>query len=193
MRVILIAAVTEDGFIARAASENSFDWTSREDHAFFVSKTKEIGTMIMGRRTFETIGKPLPGRRLIVLTHRPHPDPLHCMERGGAVRAEVTPPRSGGVGGGNDGTVEFTSEETRALLARLEKEGVASVAVCGGAEVYARFLNDGLVDEAFLTVEPVHFGAGVPLAPGFDLGRLALVSQEPLGPATLKHYKVVSS
>lgn len=166
MIVLLLAATSTDGFIAQAEGQSSFDWTSKEDKAFFVAKTKEIGTVIMGRKTFETFGKPLKGRRLIVMT-----------------RSRISPPSQ----------VEFTSESPRDLLARLEREGVTGVVIAGGAEIYARFLNDGLVNDVLLTVEPVTFGSGTLLAPGFDLTRLELVSEEPLGPATLKRYKLLSS
>ncbi len=165
MNVVLIAAVSADGFIAADPAQSSLEWTSKEDKAFFVSKTKELGTMVMGRKTFETIGRALPDRRMIVLTRQPG-------ER--AVEG-----------------VEFTSEAPRALLERLKREGVPSVAVCGGGEVYAQFLREGLVDEAYVTVEPVLFGAGTPLAP--DCGPLWLerLSAEPLGPALLCRYRVM--
>lgn len=165
MTVILLAAVSQDGFIAAAEGQNSFEWTSKEDKAFFVAKTKEIGTMVMGWNTFKTIGKGLKGRRMLVLTQTP----------------ETAPAVDG---------VEFVAAAPAELIVRLAKEGVERVAICGGANVYAQFLNAGLVDEAFLTVEPVTFGSGTPLAPGFDLKRLELVSEEPLGPATLKRYRV---
>lgn len=165
MTVILLAAVSTDGFIAAAEGQNSFDWTSKEDKAFFVSKTKEIGTIVMGWNTFKTIGKGLKGRRMIVLTQTP----------------DAVAPVEG---------VEFVSAAPADLVARLAAEGVERVAICGGAYVYAQFLNGGLVNEAFLTVEPVTFGSGTLLAPGFDLNRLELVSEEPLGPATLKRYRV---
>lgn len=169
MIVTLIAAISADGKIAERAGQSSLDWTSREDLRFFVSKTKEIGTLVMGRKTFETIGKPLPGRRTIVLSR--------------------------GVGkwgsGGGDGTVEWAGESPAELVARLEGEGVAALAVCGGATVYAQFLRAGLVNELFLTVEPVLFGGGVPLAE--DIGRvnLSLVESSTLGSSSvLLHYKI---
>ena len=70
MKIILIAAISADGKIAQSANQSSLDWTSKEDTAFFVAKTKEAGVVVMGSRTFETIGKPLKGRRLIVLSEQ---------------------------------------------------------------------------------------------------------------------------
>jgi dihydrofolate reductase len=176
MIVTLIAAVSADGKIARDAGQSSLDWTSREDKRFFMEKTKQIGTVVMGRSTFETIGKPLPGRRTVVLSRKGH---------------EATGLRPGGA---EAGTVEFTDEPLAELVARLEREGATGLAVCGGATVYSQFLKAGLVDELFLTVEPMLFGTGVPLVS--DVGRinLALVSSAALGPSSvLLHYRIEHS
>lgn len=40
-----------------------------EDLKRFSILTKESGTVIMGRKTYESIGKPLPGRKNIVITN----------------------------------------------------------------------------------------------------------------------------
>lgn len=160
MIVTLIAAVSADGKIAQSADQLSLEWTSKEDTRFFVEKTKEIGTLVMGRKTFETIGKALPGRRTIVMSSTE----------------------------GSAEGVEWTSDPVVDLVARLESEGVAGLAVCGGATVYSQFLAAGLVDELFLTVEPVLFGDGVPLASGIGRIDLKLVESRPLGPGVLLHF-----
>ncbi|WP_066299676.1 dihydrofolate reductase [Bacillus sp. FJAT-29937] len=49
--------------------ENQLPWHLPNDLAFF-KKTTMGKTMIMGRNTFESIGKPLPGRKSIVLTRQ---------------------------------------------------------------------------------------------------------------------------
>lgn len=56
---------------------NTIPWQIPEEMAHF--KTTTMGhTLIMGRKTYESIGGPLPGRRNIVVTadlsFRPHPD-----------------------------------------------------------------------------------------------------------------------
>lgn len=170
MIVSLIAAVSADGKIAQRSGQSSLDWTSKEDTQFFVSKTKEIGTVVMGNTTWLTFGKPLKGRRLVVLTR----------DIGG-----VPAPRIEGV--------EFVNEPVTDLVARLEREGVTALAVCGGANVYAQFLQAGLVNELYLTVEPVLFGDGVPLAAGIDRINMELVESTMLGAASvLLHYRVAS-
>lgn len=63
-RITLIAAVARNGVIGR---DNDLIWRLRGDLRRFRSLT--LGKpLLMGRKTFASIGKPLPGRRTIVLT-----------------------------------------------------------------------------------------------------------------------------
>ena len=85
--------------------------------------------------------------------------------------------------------VEFTSESPRDLVARLERDGHKTLALAGGGTIYAQFLKEGLVDELFLTIEPVLFGNGVPLCDGIERINLRLVETKPMGDqAVLLHY-----
>lgn len=53
---------------------NRIPWHLPEDFRWFKATTMG-GTLVMGRRTFESIGRPLPGRRTVVLSrsHWQHP------------------------------------------------------------------------------------------------------------------------
>lgn len=62
--ISLIVAVAENGVIGK---NNQLPWHLPADLAFFKKVTKGH-TVIMGRKTAESIGKPLPGRRNIVIT-----------------------------------------------------------------------------------------------------------------------------
>lgn len=62
-----IAAMSENRVIG---NQGKIPWHLPEDFRWFKHKTMG-GTLIMGRKTFESIGKPLPGRKTLVLTHRP--------------------------------------------------------------------------------------------------------------------------
>ena len=70
-RIYLVAAVAANGVIGR---QGRLPWHLPEDLKHF--KRLTLGhPIIMGRRTYESIGKPLPGRRNIVLTrHATGPD-----------------------------------------------------------------------------------------------------------------------
>lgn len=64
MKLTLIAAYAEGRVIGNGPD---IPWHSREDFAHFKATT--LGhTLVMGRRTHESIGRPLPGRRTIVIT-----------------------------------------------------------------------------------------------------------------------------
>ena len=66
MRIALIAAVARNGVIGRGGS---LPWRIPADLHYFKATT--MGKpMIMGRRTFQSIGKALPGRASIVVTRR---------------------------------------------------------------------------------------------------------------------------
>jgi dihydrofolate reductase len=65
LRKIIIAAVAKNGVIGRSNGE--MPWHSKVEFQHF--KTTTIGfPIIMGRKTFESLGNPLKGRLNIVLT-----------------------------------------------------------------------------------------------------------------------------
>jgi len=165
MKVTLIAAMSADGFIAQTPDQRSLEWTSREDTNFFVAKTRELGAVVMGRGTYETIGRPLAGRLTVVMTSR-------------LDSARNLP-----------GALEFTSDTPAAIVEKLAARGFGGVALAGGARVYGAFLRAGLVDELYLTVEPVLFGGGMRLAEGIGRMNMTLIETRMLGASTvLLHY-----
>ncbi len=165
MKVFIIAAQSSDGFIARSTHELA-DWTSSEDKKLFVRLTKAAGVMVMGKTTFQTIRRALPGRRTIVYTH--HPELITAVG------------------------VETTSETPQHLVHRLAAEGVRELAVCGGSAIYTQFMKAGVVDELYLTVEPVVFGSGIPLFSELVPDTLKLLGSEHLSEdVVLNHYTVL--
>lgn len=64
MRVVLVAAVADNGVIGNGPD---IPWTVPGEQAEFKALTMGH-TLLMGRSTFESIGRPLPGRTTIVLT-----------------------------------------------------------------------------------------------------------------------------
>lgn len=66
-RVTLIVARARNGVIGR---DNAMPWRIVGEQAFF--KRVTMGhPIIMGRKTWESIGRPLPGRRSIVVSRNP--------------------------------------------------------------------------------------------------------------------------
>jgi dihydrofolate reductase len=72
MKLTIVVARARNGVIGR---DNALPWHLPEDLRHFKATT--IGhPIIMGRHTFESIGRALPGRRTIVVTR--NPDWSHC-------------------------------------------------------------------------------------------------------------------
>ena len=65
MKKIIIAAVAKNGVIGRSSGE--MPWYSKEEFLHFKKMTQGF-LVIMGRKTFESLGKPLTKRLNLVLT-----------------------------------------------------------------------------------------------------------------------------
>lgn len=66
-QLIIIAAMARNGVIGK---DNTLPWHLPGDMAFF-KKTTTGHTIVMGRKNYEDIGRPLPNRRNIVLSRDP--------------------------------------------------------------------------------------------------------------------------
>jgi dihydrofolate reductase len=65
--VVLVAAYADNGVIG---ADGDIPWRIPEDFAHFKATT--LGhTLVMGRTTYDSIGRPLPGRTTIVITRDP--------------------------------------------------------------------------------------------------------------------------
>jgi len=63
-RIVLVAAVADNGVIG---VDGDIPWHHPEDFAHFKAET--LGhTLVMGRATYDSIGRPLPGRTTVVVT-----------------------------------------------------------------------------------------------------------------------------
>ncbi len=165
----LIVASSKDGYISPADGVElpSTKWTSKEDYQFFTEKTQEIGVMIMGRATYETIGHPLPRRLIIVLTSDSEKQSELARRK---LKMDYLP-----------NNLRFTSKSPQEVLAALANEGYEQVALCGGASLYQLFTDEDLVDEMFITIEPIEFGDGIKLFKDNKVfGNFQLVKEIPL-------------
>ena len=151
----IIAAISADGFIGQQKELPSFAWTSGADKQFFIDRTKEARVVIMGSKTFATIGKPLKDRLVVVYSSQ-----SKKYDQPG---------------------IETTALPPRELLISLEKRGYTEVAICGGSSIYSLFLASGLVTTLYLTIEPRLFGTGIPLFTETINLPLTLVSSSPIG------------
>ncbi|HEY0590801.1 MAG TPA: dihydrofolate reductase [Thermoanaerobaculia bacterium] len=107
MSVTLIAAIARNRVIGK---DGDLPWRLPADMKHF--KRTTVGhPLIMGRRTFESFGRPLPDRTNIVVTRRPHYRP--------------------------EGAVVAASLDAAMKLARAEDE---EIFIGGGEEVFRHFL-----------------------------------------------------
>jgi dihydrofolate reductase len=120
--IVLVAAVAENGVIGR---DNTLPWRIKSDLQYFKSIT--MGRpVVMGRKTFESIGKPLPGRTNIVITRD----------------KEFSAP---GI------SVAHDIDEALALARSDAKaRGAGEIAVIGGTEIFKQTLP--LADKLALTI-----------------------------------------
>ena len=72
--ISIIVAMDQNGLIGSDNSKNGIPWSNKEDLQHFKETT--VGqTILMGRTTYEKIGKPLPNRKTIVLSSMTMDDP----------------------------------------------------------------------------------------------------------------------
>lgn len=160
MTLIMYAAVSIDGIAALDSKTGIERYGSREDHDFFLAGAKSCDAVIMGKNTaasFKVYGVPN-----FVLTH--DSDLLQAQEAAGAEASQAQDAR---------GTNErpqtnergfervYLCGQPQEICANLEARGIHKAALLGGPATNLQFLRAGLVDEIFLTVEPVTLGRGI--------------------------------
>jgi dihydrofolate reductase len=121
MEIVLIAAVAENGVIGR---DKTIPWRLKADQQRFKAITLNK-PVVMGRKTFESLRRPLPGRTNIVVTRDPN-----YRARGAVVTTSFEQARAVALGD---------------ALRRLATE----IAVIGGAEIYAQWM--GVADRLEIT------------------------------------------
>ena len=88
----MIVAAARNGVIG---AEGGIPWRLPDDQRFFRRMTTGHA-IVIGRKTFDSIGKALPGRRNLVLTTRPAPD-VEGVEFFPDLAAALDAAREGGV------------------------------------------------------------------------------------------------
>jgi dihydrofolate reductase len=113
VKIAMIAGVAENGVIG---SDQTIPWRIPSDFAYF--KRTTLGKpIIMGRKQYETVGKPLPGRTNIVVTRQTDYQPEGVLVFNDADKA-----------------IEKAREIARA-------DGVDEIMIIGGGDLYAQLMN----------------------------------------------------
>lgn len=135
---IAIAAVTIDGKIATGKDHMS-DWTSKEDKDFLHKMLDESDVIIVGNNTYKTAIKPLSKRNCIVFS------------------------RSEGQINRKSENLMYVNPSKVNIKKLITKSGYKKIALLGGAQTYSYFLEHNLLNEIYLTIEPIAFGTGINL------------------------------
>src|ERR1051325_8936039 len=117
MIISLLGAMDENRGIGK---DNHLPWRLSSDLKRFRELTMGHHILV-GRKTFESIGKPMPGRETIVITRNEGFRPEGCL----------------------------TAHSVEGGIRLAEERGESELFICGGAEVYARSL--GVADRMYLT------------------------------------------
>ena len=113
MEIVLIVAVADNGVIG---SGGAIPWRLKSDMQRFKALT--LGKpVVMGRKTFASIGRPLPGRTNIVVTR----------DAGFRARGAVV-------------ATSFDAARAAAIGDALRRSA-GEIAVIGGAEIYAQWMD----------------------------------------------------
>ena len=113
MEIVLVVAVAENGVIGR---DNAIPWRLKSDQQRFKAITLNK-PVVMGRKTFESLRRPLPGRTNIVVTRD-----LGFRADGAVVTHSFADAKAIATG---DALRRFATE----------------IAVIGGAEIYAQWMD----------------------------------------------------
>jgi len=139
MRLNAIAAMSLNRVIGAG---NQIPWHLPEDFRWFKQITMGH-VLVMGRKTFESIGRPLPGRDTFVLTRGdfayPGVQTLHDLNELLARLKNPSPSLSA--------TLSPSDGERDGVRGAL---GQRQVFICGGAQIYEQALP--LCDELYLTL-----------------------------------------
>jgi dihydrofolate reductase len=136
-------AITLDGFIAHT-DHTVHGFLEEGEHVtdYFASLKNDYDIVLMGRRTYEFgfqfgVTNPYPWLRQYVISHSMDKSP--------------------------DANVELISDNTFEFVRKLKGEHGKDIYLCGGANLAARLLEQVLIDEIVVKLNPVVFGTGIPL------------------------------
>lgn len=123
--ISIIAAIGKNRELGK---DNKLLWDIPEDMAHFRNITKGK-PVIMGRKTFESIGHPLPDRKNIIITNNPSYSAPGCL----------------------------VVDSLKNALDAVSKTDEPEVCIIGGASIYAQALD--LADKLYLTIVDKAFDA----------------------------------
>ena len=173
-RIRYSVAMSLDGFIA--IEDGGYDWIPTDDDLDFASYLGKIGTLLMGRGTYEVMlaqddpWAAFPGMDVVVvsttLRARDHPD------------------------------ATIINDDVVTAVTSLKNQAGKDIWLFGGGVLFRSLLESQLVDRVEIGVIPKLLGQGIPLVPGLaSIAKLELHSSEsfPNSGIALLKYDVMDS
>lgn len=135
MKVILYMAITPNGLIAKLNDDTS--WISKKEWDSYSKETRDAGNLIVGHRTYNTLTKQpefseFKDVKMVVVATQP----VNLVTD----KHSIAPSPK-------DALDLFTDTDT--------------IIVAGGGGLNASFLEENLIDEIYLDIEPIIFGKGI--------------------------------
>lgn len=167
MKVILYMAISLNGMIAKSDDDTS--WISKEEWDSYSLTVRTAGNLIVGHRTYGILIKQpefseLKDVKLVVVAQ----EDFQTLSQ--------------------NHLVAHSPKEALKLLNNFEK-----VIIAGGGMLNAPFLEENLVDEIYLDIEPIIIGKGIPLFRDKNFERkLKLLEQKKITDNEVQlHYEVL--
>ncbi len=158
-------AASVDGKISLTTKKMP-DWTSPEDWQFLQKSLAETEAVVVGRNTYTAAAARLRQRNTFVLSSR-----IKNIQKRGSVTFV------------NPATIDL-----QPILGTYK-----TVAVLGGGSVYRYMLENELLDEVFISIEPLIFGRGKDMfIGGTATSKVKLISIKKINKrdTILIHYKI---
>jgi len=164
MKTNLITLIAAVGSNWELGNKNQLPWKCPQDLKRF-KKITDGQTLIMGRKTFDSLKKPLINRINIVITNN-----IDNVEN-------VYFP--------NFNDVYFVNSIEKAL--KVANQFNKNIFVIGGASIYNQFIEKCLIDNVYLTVIPGNWEADV-YFPEIDIPLTAKVSRSKMSPFPIFYF-----
>lgn len=169
MKVIMYMAITPNGLIAKENDDTS--WISKEEWNNYSEFVRKAGNLVVGHRTYNILTK--------------QPEFVEFKD----VKIVVVSRQ------------DFKTLSPNHVVAKSPKEALdllkdfKDVVVAGGGILNAAFMQEKLVDELYLDIEPIALGKGISLFRGIDFEiKLELLETKKLSQNEIQlHYRVLKS
>lgn len=145
-KVVLYIAMSLDGYIAD--SRGAVDWLNghsdtEENIDTYSTFIKNVDTVVMGWNTYHQITTELSPNEWIykdltsyVVTHRPLPSTEN---------------------------IKFVQDNPCSIVQKLKPEQGKDIWICGGGQVIHPLVQNGLIDEYYISIIPTILGSGIRL------------------------------